>query len=155
MRVCIFLLIINLANCSYGQNRILIEKIDPSENLATIIEELSYSMRECDYYHSSLMYLVRDLSGTDSFRLSITMIEGLEFLSEEMYGDIIGYFESDGRTVLLMGEKLKKLCSISQIKKEFIYDEDFEVYPSDYSLWIYELNDDQLIELKSYKIPCN
>lgn len=144
----------NMANCSKGQNRVFIEKVDPSENLSEVITELSNFQQGCDYYTSSLMYLIRDEYELDSFKLSITMIEALEFLPKQMLGNIVGYFESDGRTVLLMGEKLKILYSNPQNKKEFIYDEDFEVYPSDYSLWIYGLKGDELVELESYKIPC-
>ena len=155
MKLCILILMMNVAGCSLGQGQVFIEKVDPSENLAEIILELSDSQQECDYYTPSLMYLIRDISESGSFKLSITMIEGLEFIPKQMLGDIVGYFDSDGRTVLLMGERLKKLSSNLQTKKEFAYDEDFEVYPSDYSLWIYELKGDELVELESFKIPCD
>ena len=149
-----FILIMSLANCSNSQSKVFIEKIDPPENLSRVIIELSDIQKECDYYASSLMYLVQDVSSVNTPKVSVTMIEGLEFLPKQMFTEIVGYFESENRTVLLMGESAKKLFSNPQGKKEFVYDEDFEVYPSDYSLWIYELKGSELIEIESYKIPC-
>ena len=148
-------LIMNLMSCSKGQSQIYIKKVNPAESLSEVIVELSNIQEKCEYYIPSLLYLVQDLPSSDSSRISITMIEGLEFLPMQMLKDLIGYFESGGRTILLMGENAKRLCSNPQEEKEFVYDEDFEVYPSDYSLWVYKLKGSKLVELESYKIPCN
>ena len=153
MRFCALLLMMSMSSCSKGQE-LLIEKVVPLENLSETIEELSEAQKACDYHDYTLMYLVRDISDSESLKLSITMIEGLEFIPEQMLGDIIGWFEISGKTVLLMGEKLKRVCVDFLGKKKFRYQSDLEIYPSDYSLWIYELEGNQLIKLNSFEIPC-
>lgn len=145
----------NVAGCTLGQDRILIQKVKPSKSLVETILALSSSQQNCDYLTPSLMYLIRDISDSDSLKLSITMIEGLEFIPKSMLGDIVGCFEVDKRTALLMGNNLNELYTNLETKKKFTYDENFEIYPSDYSLWIYKIKGDKLVELESYKIPCN
>lgn len=83
------------------------------------------------------------------------MIDGLDFLTSRTRKNISGFFEADGNTVLIVGDSLKKSVYKTGRKRKFTYNKDFEVYPSDYSLWVYEIKEGQLNLLESYEIPCN
>ncbi|WP_188466604.1 hypothetical protein [Marivirga lumbricoides] len=155
MKVYIYILFLNILNFSECEDSLQLDEIEPSTNLSTTIEALSKSQKDCKYYNSKLMFLIKDISEADSLRVRITMIEGLDFLTSSSQKNIKGFFEADGHTVLVVSDSLKNLYIKTGRKKKFTYNKDFEAYPSDYSLWVYEIKEGQLNLLESYKIHCN